>query len=367
MIAAKHAVLVLLVAQNTCLVLLMRYSRTLPGVMYLGSTAVCCDELLKLVTCSLILLAQYLLAPADLLSAGPSSFAGYLKQEVFAEPKEVLKMGGLALLYTVQKNLLYKAVSNLDAAVFQITYQAKILTTALFSVLLLRRSLSMRKVVALLLLTGGVALVQLDKVDEHASKSSQPQNHWVGVLAVLGACCTSGFGGVYFEMVLKRPTGAGVAAVKPPSVWAKNVQLSMFAAAIALATAYAKDGAEIAQRGFFQGYSPLVVGVIALEAGGGLVVAVVIKYADNILKSFATAVSIITSTLVSMFFFDFKVSRLFVLGGLLVFVAIRLYSQEPAKALAPKVDESDVELLPQQERARAGSVVRSNAKNEPMV
>ena len=44
MIAAKHAVLVLLVAQNTCLVLLMRYSRTLPGVMYLGSTAVCCDE-----------------------------------------------------------------------------------------------------------------------------------------------------------------------------------------------------------------------------------------------------------------------------------------------------------------------------------
>ena len=135
----------------------------------------------------------------------------------------------------------------------------------------------------------------------------------------------------------------------------------------ALATAYAKDGAEIAQRGFFQGYSPLVVGVIALEAGGGLVVAVVIKYADNILKSFATAVSIITSTLVTMFFFDFKVSRLFVLGGLLVFVAIRLYSQEPAKALAPKVDESDVELLPQQERARAGSVVRSNAKNEPMV
>ena len=75
------------------------------------------------------------------------------------------------------------------------------------------------------------------------------------------------------------------------------------------------------------------------------------RYADNILKSFATAVSIITSTIVSMYAFEFKVSKLFVIGGILVFIAIRLYSQEPPKASAPKVDESRVdeaavEMLP---------------------
>lgn len=176
--------------------------------------------------------------------------------------------------------------------------------------------------------------MQLDKVEENASKSYQEQKRWVGVLAVLGACCTSGFGGVYFELVLKprqsTSTEDGSQQPRPPpSVWAKNVQLSTFALVIALTTAFLKDHAAILKDGFFQGYSPLVVLVITLEAGGGLVVAAVIKYADNILKSFATAVSIVTSTIVSMVVFGFLISKLFIGGSLFVFVAIYLYQFEP--------------------------------------
>jgi UDP-sugar transporter A1/2/3 len=250
-------------------------------------------------------------------------------------------MAGLAGLYTLQKNLLYLAISNLDAAVFQVTYQTKILTTAIFSVLLLRRKLSRHKVVALFVLTLGVSLVQLDKVEENSSKSYQEQSRWVGVLAVLGACCTSGFGGVYFELVLKPrpssepPPGGRVGGRihpppprEPPSVWAKNVQLSAFALLIALVASFVKDHDAILAGGFFQGYSPLVVLVVMLEAGGGLVVAVVIKYADNILKSFATAVSIVTSTIVSALVFGFTISKLFVCGCLFVFAAIVLYSRD---------------------------------------
>ena len=236
--------------------------------------------------------------------------------------------GYLKAFTTIQKNLLYLAIYNLDAAVFQVTYQAKILTTALFSVILLGKKLSCRKVIGLLVLTLGVSLVQLDKVEENASKSYQEQKRWVGVLAVLGACCTSGFGGVYFELVLK-PRQNSDSGTPPPSVWAKNVQLSMFALMIALITAFIKDHKAILQNGFFQGYSPLVVLVITLEAGGGLVVAAVIKYADNILKSFATAVSIVTSTIVSMVVFGFVISQLFIGGSLLVFIAIYMYQMAP--------------------------------------
>ncbi|KAL3809092.1 hypothetical protein ACHAXA_010613 [Cyclostephanos tholiformis] len=234
-------------------------------------------------------------------------------------------MAGLAGLYTLQKNLLYLAISNLDAALFQVTYQTKILTTAIFSVLLLGPELSKFKVCAFLVLTLGVMLVQLDKVEENSSKSYQEQHRWLGVLAVLGACCTSGFGGVYFELVLK-PRSDELSSSSLAEE--ENVQLSAFALIIALGTAFIKNHAAIFSDGFFRGYSPLVVLVIALEAGGGLVVAAVIKYVDNILKSFAMAVSIVTSTIVSAYVFGFTISGLFVGGCTFVFAAIVLYSHD---------------------------------------
>ena len=47
-----------------------------------------------------------------------------------------------------------------------------------------------------------------------------------------------------------------------------------------------------------------------LQAFGGLVVAAVVKYADNILKGFATSVSIVVSSLVSFYFLgDFEPTR----------------------------------------------------------
>jgi UDP-sugar transporter A1/2/3 len=349
--------------------------------MYLGSTAVCCDEAMKLITCLGIITCTYYLkknkndgraeygqlnsSDADdkklddgfdefefdnevgdghdtstqiyQLNQRNETFREYLRDQLQFD----FRMGGLALLYTVQKNLLYVAISNLDAAVFQVTYQAKILTTALFSVVLLRRKLSRQKIGGLLLLTMGVALVQLDKVEDNASQSYQEQNRWAGVFAVLGACCTSGFGGVYFELVLKPHQADSTGP--PPSVWAKNVQLSTFALIIALTTAFIKDHKAILSDGFFQGYSPLVILVITLEAGGGLVVAAVIKYADNILKSFATAVSIVTSTIVSMWVFGFIVSKLFVQGSLLVFVAIGLYSRNEGNNSSSTTERTDAE------------------------
>lgn len=48
-------------------------------------------------------------------------------------------------------------------------------------------------------------------------------------------------------------------------------------------------------------FDPTVFCLLAtcLQALGGLVIAAVIKYADNILKGFATSLSIILSTLIS--------------------------------------------------------------------
>ena len=64
-------------------------------------------------------------------------------------------------------------------------------------------------------------------------------------------------------------------------------------------------------------------------AFGGLLVAVVIRFADNNLKNLAMALAIILSCLVSVPLFDFKPNGAFAGGGALVIVSIFLYAWQP--------------------------------------
>lgn len=125
----KYSALFLLVAQMVGLVLLMRYSRTHKSSdqpLYLASTAVFVMEVFKFVICCVVIAYQ---------SGG--NLIGELQEHVFGAPTEILKLCVPSLLYTVQNNLLYLALTNLDAATYQVCYQLKILTTAVFSAILL--------------------------------------------------------------------------------------------------------------------------------------------------------------------------------------------------------------------------------------
>merc|ERR1719187_1277895 len=97
---------------------------------------------------------------------------------------------------------------------------------------------------------------------------------------------------------------------------------------------------DIQKLGIFYGYTSSVVAVICLQAFGGLVVAATIKYADNILKGFATSVSIIMSSLVSWLLLDDLSPGLpFLLGTCLVLAASLLYGlpSSPAAPSRPKL------------------------------
>ena len=55
-------------------------------------------------------------------------------------------------------------------------------------------------------------------------------------------------------------------------------------------------------------YDLFVVYLVGMNATGGLLVAVVVKYADNILKGFACSLAIIISSIISIFLFGFQLS-----------------------------------------------------------
>lgn len=307
----KYISLAVLVVQNASLILSIRYVRTLPGERFFATSAVVMAEVLKVLTCVLIILLQKRLSVKDTLL--------FLLDSIVLQYKDTLKLAVPSLIYTLQNNLQYIAISNLPAATFQVTYQLKILTTALFSVLMLRKSLSRVQWISLLLLFAGVAVVQVQQEGkkEASLSDSSAQNYMVGLVAVVISCLSSGFAGVYFEKILKGSSA---------SVWVRNVQLGIFGTALGMLGLWWNDGAAIAERGFLFGYTDMVWCVIFNQAFGGLLVAVVVKYADNILKGFATSFSIIVSTVMSVYLFGFHVDLLFTAGAGLVIGAVYMYS-----------------------------------------
>ncbi|XP_042353555.1 solute carrier family 35 member A3b [Plectropomus leopardus] len=319
----KYLSLGVLVVQTTSLVLTMRYSRTLKedGPRYLASSAVVSAEVLKILACTLLVFRE-------------NNFSvRLLKEEIVNKPVETMKLAIPAGIYTLQNNLLYVALSNLDAATYQVTYQLKILTTALFSVSMLGKRLGFYQWLSLLFLMAGVTLVQwpTESEGDPEQKILTAGSQFVGLMAVLMACVSSGFAGVYFEKILKETK---------QSVWVRNIQLGLFGFVFGFIGMMVYDGQRVRQLGIFQGYNTVTYTVVVLQALGGLVVAVVIKYADNILKGFATSLSIIVSTLISYFLLeDFNPTSVFFLGAVLVIAATFLYSYErkPASSSAIKV------------------------------
>ncbi|NXR33539.1 S35A2 protein, partial [Zosterops hypoxanthus] len=252
-----------------------------------------------------------------------------LHEAVVGQFGDTLRLAVPSLIYTLQNNLQYVAISNLPAATFQVTYQLKILTTALFSVVLLGTALSRLQWLSLALLFAGVALVQAEQARAAPAASAlslspspgpeaPAQSYAVGLAAVAASCLSSGFAGVYFERLLKRSGG---------SIWVRNVQLGAVGTAVGLGAMLAAEGPAVAALGFFYGYNGAVWAVVVNQAAGGLLVAVVVRYADNILKGFATALSILASTAASAHLFGFRPRAPFLAGTAMVLAAVVLYGR----------------------------------------
>lgn len=202
----KYVSLFVLVLQNAGQVLLMRYATTRDQPMFIKTVAVLFNEVLKLVA-SLILFSIETKSIKQTLIV--------LRQYFIYDICDTAKVSVVSLIYTIQNFLIYVAIENLDAGTFMVTNQLKILTTALFAVLMLRKRLSVAQWCSLVILTAGVAIVQMSAQERkeetpnlsfNSSASSTiettregSQQAILGFISVIAASILSGFAGVYFE------------------------------------------------------------------------------------------------------------------------------------------------------------------------
>jgi UDP-sugar transporter A1/2/3 len=229
-----------------------------------------------------------------------------------------------AFCYAIQNNLVFVAISNLSAAAAQVLYQTKTLSTAAFTVAILGKSFQPIQWASFALLSVGVVLVQSQ--DAKSSASPTGASPMLGVSAALSAATLSGFAGVYLE---KMFTSGG------SSLWMRNVQLCLFAIPLQVVTIYQLDREAVADGGLLQGFQPSTWAVVAVQVAGALLTAFVIKFAGNVLKTFATVLAILCTCFVSTFLFDFTPTLLFGFGVALTAVSIWMCAPVATAAAAP--------------------------------
>ncbi|VDM49625.1 unnamed protein product [Toxocara canis] len=291
----------------------VRYTRsTTPRPkLYSSTTVVLMSEFVKLL---ITLFCLFRMKNSSL-----SEFIKCISEEFIGKPLDLIKMSVPSIMYAIQNNLDFIALSNLDAGTYQVTTQLKVVTTAIFMMLILGRRFSIRRWLAITLLFMGVAAVQMNAVEGQRDAKTRTDNYALGLMAVLLTCVTAGFAGVYFEMMLKDGTST--------PLWIRNLQMYSCGVISASAACYLGDFDAILSRGFFHGYNYKVISIIAFLSVGGIYISLVMKYLDNLYKSFASAVSIILVVVVSLFMFDnVHVGFYFVAGSMAVCAAILIYN-----------------------------------------
>jgi len=298
-------VLILLAVQNSSKLLLMRYVMK-EKPKFLTSAAVIGSE------CTKMSLSLFYILFVEKKSI--QSIFQYFQDD----KKNTMLVTVPASAYNLQMTLEYVALANLDAAMFSVLVQTKLLFTAVFSAIVIRKRLKYIQVISLALLTVGVMLCNM-KFEAEEQKNSNTK----GIMATLGIAVSSGFASVYTEKVIKSQRRA--VAGKYSLAYTQVQLASMSLLTIGVYTFFA-DFEQIAMYGLFHEFNGGAFLTVFNSALGGLIVAGVLKYADSVLKGYATAVSVIATGILSMFFFGTKLHVVYFMGIVNVVISVLLYN-----------------------------------------
>jgi solute carrier family 35 (UDP-sugar transporter), member A1/2/3 len=344
----RWAVLIVLCLQNSLFTVLRRYSQGVLRESYSKYECLLLGEIIKIVFSAWMIRSQLLesAAGAESSSAGGSGSAAAasgdspskrspgnrdehnFRQRLLYLLQTSRKMLVLAGMYGAMNILSFVALRNISAGLFTIIAQAKIVTTAVFSSLLLQRRYTSTQWRALIALVLGVLLFS-EPVWNKKSVDAQPpdpndlQRPWLGTAAVLIEVTMSGFASIYFEKVIKMDP-------LQLSIWERNFQLALGSVPVYVLFILQENAR--ASAGIGSGWTPLAFVVAALGAAGGLLVALSIKYGDSILKTLATTGAIVLSSILDHWWLHGPLTPPMVLAGCQVIVAICNYTFDTTPA-----------------------------------
>lgn len=224
------------------------------------------------------------------------------------------RLAAPACLFVLQSNLRFIGAENLDAPTFQITNNLELLTTALFSVALLRRRLTRRKWAALFLLAAGVGVLHspsFEALTELEMAYGQSGTRVRGLVAIALSCCASALAGAILEPVF---TASKVDLV------VQNCRIAVFGLVPAFLLAMFPScnllGPQSAppHTSFLANLSPTAWTIVLTQALGSVVSSLSTGDLAVLNRGFASSLAFPVSLVAGWFCFGFQVTPQFLAG-----------------------------------------------------
>lgn len=303
-------ILALLAARFVAHAILRRYSKGILREQYLNSSLLVVTEALKFGISSLFIEG----------TEGRTLLAEYNHIMSHAAPMLVP-----AAVYLLMNWISLFAFSHVDASIFAMVQQMKILSTALFAKHYLGRTIDNWRWLVLCILALAVGSIAFRRSALGAAtqdKHYDPALYTFGLAAISFEVTLSGWVSNYFEKHLKDKA-AGF------SVWARNIQMSAFSMLLFIpgfAMEYASSGSEVDS--LFFGWSVVTWMLALVGAGTGFLVAFATKLTDSVTKTFATSMGLLLTYLTEVMLLGTSFDIIIAVNSAIAVLAVLLYNQK---------------------------------------
>ena len=224
-----------------------------------------------------------------------------------------------SIIYVMHNNVQFYTMAYVDAATYQILGNLKIVTTGILFRFALGRLMTRTQWIALLLLTVGATVSQIS-----GCKGETLSCRWPGTALGVLSACLSATAGVYTEFLLKKNND---------NLYWQNVQLYAFGVVF--------NGLRLTWDDFL-GENSGGNWLLIMRAGlritwlivinfsfSGLFVSWLQKFADTIVKVYATSSAMLLTALLSVSFFGLEPSLQLFLGITIACCSLVLYFMPP--------------------------------------
>lgn len=285
--------------------ILTTLSQTGGGYKYDYATIPFLAEVLKFIICGYLLWKESKTSKAAKVTTSWSS--------IFLYPIP-------SIIYLVHNNVHFLTLTYVDTSTHQIMGNLKIVTTGILFRTFLKRKLSRLQWMAIVLLTIGTTVSQVKDCGEIncGSLLAAPiEGYLLGILSA----CLSALAGIYTEFLMKK---------NQDSLYWQNMQLYAFGILFNIARLTVDDVRGGFSKGtwwyrLFDGYNFMTWLVVVNLGCTGLLVSWIMKYADSIVKVYATSMAMLLTMVVSIQLFNFKPTLQLFLGILICCMSLQLY------------------------------------------